>query len=58
MVIFNYKSGANPYISKTEKETKRMLKKYKNKIISQQQGLFYKYYTIDDTNERATNDEQ
>lgn len=57
MVIFNYKSGANPYIAKTEKETERMLKKYKNKIISQQQGLFYKYYTIDDTNEGATNDE-
>ena len=55
MVIFNYKSGANPYIAKTEKEAKRILKKYKNKIISEQQGLFCKYYTIEDTNKEVKN---
>lgn len=29
---FEYKSGANPYIAKTEKERDRLLRKYKNRV--------------------------
>ena len=49
MVIFNYKSGSNPYVAKTREEVRRMLKKYDGRIVSEQQGQFYKYYTIEDT---------
>lgn len=31
-IIIKYKSGANPYIVKTEKEFKRIIKKYKDNI--------------------------
>lgn len=49
MTIFNFKSGSNPYIAKTEKEKERILKKYKNHEISKTKGLFAYIYTIDDT---------
>lgn len=49
MTIFNFKSGSNPYIAKTEKEKERILKKYKNYEISKIKGLFAYIYTIDDT---------
>lgn len=49
MTIFNFKSGSNPYIAKTEKEKERILKKYKNYEISKTKGLFAYIYTIDDT---------
>jgi len=49
MTIFNFKSGSNPYIAKTEKEKERILKKYKNYKISKTKGLFAYIYTIDDT---------
>ena len=32
-LVFIYKSGGNPYIAKTEKEQKRILKKYKDNFI-------------------------
>ena len=35
MTVFKFKSGANPYIAKTEKETERLLKKYKGRITEQ-----------------------
>jgi hypothetical protein len=41
---FEYKSGANPYIAMTDKETKRILKKYKGKITEIKPG----FYVIDD----------
>lgn len=44
---FLYKSGTNPYITKTEKETKRILKKYKGKIEQIKTNI----YLIDDTKE-------
>ena len=31
--LFRFENGSNPYITKTEKEFKRIMKKYKNKII-------------------------
>jgi hypothetical protein len=48
MTIFNFKSGANPYITKTEKEKNRILTKYKNCEITKQKGLFAYIYTIND----------
>lgn len=48
MTIFNFKSGANPYIAKTEKEKKRILKKYNNCEITKRRGLFMDIYTIND----------
>jgi hypothetical protein len=41
---FEYKSGANPYIAMTDKETKRILKKYEGKITEIKPG----FYLIDD----------
>lgn len=34
-IIFEYKSGSNPYIAKTEKEKNRILNKYKNNVVEQ-----------------------
>ena len=31
-ILFKYEDGSNPYIAKTEKEAKRMMDKYKNRI--------------------------
>lgn len=42
---FEYKSGANPYIAKTEKERDRILRKYKNKVTKKND----KSFVIDDT---------
>lgn len=42
---FTYKSGANPYIAKTDKEAKRILNKYKGKVKETKKG----FYEIDDT---------
>ena len=42
---FEYKSGANPYIAKTEKERDRILRKYKNKVTKKND----KFFVIDDT---------
>lgn len=42
---FEYKSGANPYIAKTEKERDRILRKYKNKVTKKDD----KSFVIDDT---------
>ena len=44
---FTYKSGANPYIAKTDKETQRILNKYKGKVKETKKG----FYEIDDTKE-------
>lgn len=41
---FEYKSGANPYIAKTEKERDRILRKYKNKVTKKDD----KSFVIDD----------
>lgn len=41
---FEYKSGANPYIAKTEKEKQRILKKYKDKVKEVKPN----FYKIDD----------
>ena len=48
MVIFNYKSGSNPYIAKTKKEKNKILKKYKDYEITKTRGLFMDIYTIND----------
>jgi hypothetical protein len=42
---FEYKSGANPYIAKTEKERDRILRKYKNRVTKKDENTF----VIDDT---------
>lgn len=42
---FTYKSGANPYIAKTDKEVQRILNKYKGKVKETKKG----FYEIDDT---------
>lgn len=47
MTVFKYKSGTNPYIAKTEKETERLLKKYKGRI-TKQITRFTDIYIIDD----------
>lgn len=44
---FTYKSGANPYIAKTNKEAQRILNKYKGKVKETKKG----FYEIDDTKE-------
>lgn len=31
--LFKYENGSNPYIAKTEEEKKKILIKYKNKIV-------------------------
>lgn len=31
--LFRFEDGSNPYITTTEKEYKRIMRKYKNKII-------------------------
>ena len=41
---FEYKSGGNPYIAKTEKEKQRILNKYKGKVKETKKG----FYEIDD----------
>lgn len=50
-IIIKYKSGANPYIVKTEKEFKRIMRKYKDNIktIAQNehnQEYFRTFYNI------------
>lgn len=44
--IFTFSSGANPYITKTENEKKRILRKYKGKTIKTANG-----YIINDKQE-------
>lgn len=47
-IHFQYKSGANPYIAKNQKEAKRIIKKYgKDKIKELRKG----FYEIDDSEE-------
>ena len=41
---FKYKSGANPYIAKTEKEVQRLLKKYEGRV----EKINPKLYIVDD----------
>lgn len=41
---FQYKSGANPYIAKTDREKNRIIKKYKDKVKELKKG----FYEIDD----------
>lgn len=43
-IIIKYKSGANPYIVKTEKEFKRIMRKYKNNI----QHEHDEFYVVND----------
>ena len=45
---FEYKSGANPYIAKTEKERDKILKKYGKKVTKIKDG----FYEIDDKEEK------
>lgn len=42
---FTYKSGANPYIAKTDAEVNKLLKKYGNKVKEIKPG----FYEVDDT---------
>lgn len=42
--IFEFTSGSNPYIAKTDKEVKRLLRKYKNKV----KKINDTHYEIDD----------
>ena len=53
---FNFESGANPYIAKTEAERDRIIRKYKRKNIAvrsvsscrREDGFSVKAYTIHD----------
>ena len=38
--LFKYENGGNPYIAKTEKEKNRILKKYGNRAIKENDDLF------------------
>lgn len=50
---FSFKSGANPYIAKTEKEANRIIKKYGKKNVKEMKPGFYE---VDDKNvARGTN---
>lgn len=40
-IILKYKNGGNPYIIKTEKELKRIKKKYNNKLIKQDEKHYF-----------------
>lgn len=31
-ILFKFADGSNPYVAKTEKEAKKIIKKYKNRI--------------------------
>ena len=39
--LFRYEDGGNPYIAKTEKEKNRILKKYGNRAIKQEDDLYF-----------------
>lgn len=39
-IIIKYKSGANPYIVKTEKEFKRIMRKYKDNIKQASENFY------------------
>lgn len=41
-VLFKYENGGNPYIAKTEKEMKRILKKYQGRIEKKEGYYFIK----------------
>ena len=38
---FKYENGSNPYIAKTEKEAKRIINKYKNRIEKIKDNFYY-----------------
>ena len=40
-ILFKYEDGSNPYIAKTEKEAKRIINKYKNRIIKISNNNYY-----------------
>lgn len=40
-IVFKYENGSNPYISKTEKDFERMLKKYKNNVVKISNDFYY-----------------
>ena len=39
--LFKYENGSNPYIAMSEKETKRILKKYGKKAIKKADDFYY-----------------
>ena len=40
-VLFRFQNGSNPYITKTEEETKRILQKYKNRVKKISEHYYY-----------------
>jgi len=51
---FNYKSGANPYITTTTKTKNKILRKYKNKIEKIKNDSNIDFYIINDIEETKT----
>ena len=39
--LFKYENGGNPYIAMSEKETKRILRKYWKRAIKKATGFYY-----------------
>ena len=39
--LFKYENGGNPYIAMSEKETKRILRKYGKRAIKKATGFYY-----------------
>lgn len=39
--LFKYEDGSNPYIAMTEKEAKRIINKYKNRIEKKAEDFYY-----------------
>ena len=40
-ILFKYENGSNPYIAKTEKEAKKIISKYKNRIEKISNNFYY-----------------
>ena len=50
--LFKYENESNPYIAMSEKETKRMLRKYGKRAIKKADGF---YYIIEEKQETMQN---
>jgi hypothetical protein len=39
--LFKYENGSNPYVAMTEKEAKKIINKYKNRIEKKAENFYY-----------------
>ena len=49
---FEFKSGSNPYIAKSEEEGKKVIRRLKRKgysVVQEEVHVLHKFYTVDDT---------